>query len=173
MNADTWKTIKPSVLLPSSLSCIGKNLSLWIFFSLNWYIHKIRKLEVAKQAAMPIIFYKHIFLIYGAEGVSIPLILFCPLWYQYCFPFFFVLDTEKLYTQIMHSICEPHGKEFTLEIKLKQMGKKEHESAKILIGKLYKRLMLRSCVKGKSRVYSLFSGYFLVWKKKKEHLDVV
>ena len=47
-----------------------------------------------------------------------------------------VSDTERLYTQMMQTICEPHGKEFTWDVKVKQMGHKEHESAQILIGEL-------------------------------------
>ena len=51
----------------------------------------------------------------------------------------YISDTEKLYTEIMTSICKPFGKKFTLDIKLKQMGKKEHESAQILIGNTSRR----------------------------------
>ena len=36
----------------------------------------------------------------------------------------------------MNALCEKYGKKFTLDIKLKQMGRKEHESAQILINEL-------------------------------------
>lgn len=47
-----------------------------------------------------------------------------------------LLDTERLYTEIMTSLCETYGKKFTVDIKLKQMGHKEHESGQILIDEL-------------------------------------
>ncbi len=43
-------------------------------------------------------------------------------------------DTERLYTEMMQIICNDHGKQFTWEIKVKQMGRKIEEAAKILIG---------------------------------------
>lgn len=46
------------------------------------------------------------------------------------------LDTERLYTEMMQTICSDHGKQFTWEIKVKQMGRKIEEAAKILIGRL-------------------------------------
>ncbi|CAH1781760.1 unnamed protein product, partial [Owenia fusiformis] len=47
-----------------------------------------------------------------------------------------LLDTERLYTVASNELCEKYGKTFTWEIKAKQMGKKEQESAKILINEL-------------------------------------
>ena len=46
-----------------------------------------------------------------------------------------VSDTERLYTKIMEAICQEHGHTFTWDIKVKQMGKKEREAAKVLIGR--------------------------------------
>ena len=43
-------------------------------------------------------------------------------------------DSEKVFTEIMNRIVEPHGKKFTLEIKLQQMGKKVREAGKYMIG---------------------------------------
>ena len=45
----------------------------------------------------------------------------------------FNIDTETLYTEIMQSICGKYGKQFSWDVKVKQMGKKMHEAAEILI----------------------------------------
>ena len=50
-----------------------------------------------------------------------------------------ILDTEHLYTEIIEGIVGQYGKTFTLDIKVKQMGRKEPEAAKVVIG------MLLSC----------------------------
>lgn len=67
----------------------------------------------------------------------------------------------------MNTICEEHGKKFTYEIKVKQMGQKEHAAGKILIGKLN---FYEDAKKEKKYfflcmyvfVYSLLFEYFLV-----------
>lgn len=47
-----------------------------------------------------------------------------------------ILDTEKLYTRILENMLEKYDKKFTWELKLKQMGKREQDSAKIAIDEL-------------------------------------
>ncbi|BFZ00744.1 hypothetical protein BsWGS_03783 [Bradybaena similaris] len=47
-----------------------------------------------------------------------------------------IVDTERVYTECLDEICGEFGKTFTWEIKSKQMGKKEMESAQILIDHL-------------------------------------
>ena len=47
-----------------------------------------------------------------------------------------ILDTEHLYTEIIEGIVGQYGKTFTLDIKVKQMGRKEPEAAKVVIGML-------------------------------------
>ena len=54
--------------------------------------------------------------------------------YKFIVIIFSFLDTEKLYTQITQGIVSKYGKNFTWEIKCQQMGKKETEAAKIIIG---------------------------------------
>lgn len=44
-------------------------------------------------------------------------------------------DTEGLYTDIMNHICSSHGKQFNFNVKMKQMGKKQRDAGKVLIGK--------------------------------------
>lgn len=51
--------------------------------------------------------------------------------------FFFISDTERLYTQITQDIVSKYGKNFTWAIKSRQMGKKETEASKIIIGTYY------------------------------------
>ena len=48
---------------------------------------------------------------------------------------FLSLDTERLYTDASKALCEPYNKTFTLDIKLKLMGKKEQVAGQTLIGK--------------------------------------
>ena len=45
-----------------------------------------------------------------------------------------LIDTETLYTEITDKICGEYGKKFTWEIKSQQMGKKDVEAAKVIIG---------------------------------------
>lgn len=45
-------------------------------------------------------------------------------------------DTESIYTRIMNTVAGRYGKTFTWDVKVKQMGKKIHESAKVFIGKI-------------------------------------
>ncbi|ESP04341.1 hypothetical protein LOTGIDRAFT_198690 [Lottia gigantea] len=47
-----------------------------------------------------------------------------------------LIDTERLYTVATNTVCSQYGKEFTWELKEKQMGKKELESVKIIIEEL-------------------------------------
>ena len=47
-----------------------------------------------------------------------------------------LINTEDLYTQALSKFCRKFGKEFTMEIKMKQMGRKTEESAKVLIDAL-------------------------------------
>ncbi|BFZ06080.1 hypothetical protein BsWGS_09119 [Bradybaena similaris] len=53
-----------------------------------------------------------------------------------------LLDTERIYTECFQEICAEYGKEFTWDIKVKQMGKKEQESAQVLIDTLQLPLLL-------------------------------
>ena len=48
-----------------------------------------------------------------------------------------ISDTESLYTRIMEKMCAPYKKTFTWDIKMKMMGKKQHEAAKVFIGKYF------------------------------------
>lgn len=50
---------------------------------------------------------------------------------------FFFIDTEHLYTDIIQGIVGKYGKTFTMDIKVKQMGRKEPEAAKVVIGKSF------------------------------------
>ncbi|XP_048746881.1 pseudouridine-5'-phosphatase-like [Ostrea edulis] len=45
-------------------------------------------------------------------------------------------DTERMYTVIVQNIVGQYGKTFTMDIKVKQMGRKEPEAAKIVIDTL-------------------------------------
>ena len=56
---------------------------------------------------------------------------------------YFSADTETLYTKIMQKICGDHGKTFTWEIKAMQMGKKEPEAGRVLIGTRLRTLKYR------------------------------
>lgn len=47
-----------------------------------------------------------------------------------------VADTECVYTECLDEICGEFGKTFTWDIKAKQMGMKERDSAQLCIGKL-------------------------------------
>lgn len=39
-----------------------------------------------------------------------------------------------MYTKITQMICDPFGKKFTWDLKVKMMGKKEIEAGKIFVG---------------------------------------
>jgi len=47
-----------------------------------------------------------------------------------------LINTEDLYTKALSTFCRKYGKEFTMEIKMKQMGRKTEESARVLIDAL-------------------------------------
>jgi len=47
-----------------------------------------------------------------------------------------LINTEDLYTRALSKFCRNYGKEFTMEIKMKQMGRKTEEAAKVLIDAL-------------------------------------
>lgn len=47
-----------------------------------------------------------------------------------------LLDTESIYTRIMNTVAGRYGKTFTWDVKVKQMGKKHQESAKVFIEEL-------------------------------------
>nr|KAI8750859.1 pseudouridine-5'-phosphatase-like [Biomphalaria glabrata] len=47
-----------------------------------------------------------------------------------------ILDTERVYTECLEEICGESGHQYTWEIKARQMGMKEHESAKLCIDEL-------------------------------------
>lgn len=47
-----------------------------------------------------------------------------------------LIDTEHLYTDIIQGIVGQYGKTFTMDIKVKQMGRKEPEAAKVVIESL-------------------------------------
>ncbi|KAH9492344.1 hypothetical protein Btru_024388 [Bulinus truncatus] len=47
-----------------------------------------------------------------------------------------ILDTERVYTECLEEICAESGHRYTWDIKAKQMGMKEHESAKLCIDAL-------------------------------------
>lgn len=49
-----------------------------------------------------------------------------------------ILDTEKIYSQINNDICQKYaGKDYPVEVKRLQMGKKPAEAAQIFVGKVY------------------------------------
>ena len=52
-----------------------------------------------------------------------------------CGPVLCLADTETIYTRVEQMIAQPYGKEFTWDLKLKMMGRKEQEGARIFIGK--------------------------------------
>ena len=47
-----------------------------------------------------------------------------------------LINTEDLYTLALNKFCGKFGKEFTIELKMKMMGRKTEESAKVLIESL-------------------------------------
>ncbi|XP_071085409.1 pseudouridine-5'-phosphatase-like [Haliotis cracherodii] len=47
-----------------------------------------------------------------------------------------LLDTERLYTVATQNVLDEYGKVFTWEIKSKQMGRKQNESAQLMIDEL-------------------------------------
>jgi len=47
-----------------------------------------------------------------------------------------LINTEDLYTKALSKFCSNYGKEFTIEIKLKMMGRKPEEGAQLLIDTL-------------------------------------
>ncbi|KAK3605358.1 hypothetical protein CHS0354_040947 [Potamilus streckersoni] len=47
-----------------------------------------------------------------------------------------IIDSERLYTEVTQRILDEFGKTFTWEMKSKQMGRKETESAKIIIDEM-------------------------------------
>ena len=44
-----------------------------------------------------------------------------------------LINTEDLYTLALDQFCAKFGKKFTIELKMKMMGRKTDESAKVLI----------------------------------------
>lgn len=47
-----------------------------------------------------------------------------------------LINTEDLYTLALNKFCAKFGKEFTIDLKMKMMGRKTEESAKVLIDAL-------------------------------------
>ena len=47
-----------------------------------------------------------------------------------------LINTEDLYTMALDKFCRKFEKEFTIEIKMKMMGRKTEESARVLIDAL-------------------------------------
>lgn len=47
-----------------------------------------------------------------------------------------LLDTEKFYTEVHQEIAQQHGKQFTWELKTKQMGKKALEASRLFVAEL-------------------------------------
>ncbi|XP_052784493.1 pseudouridine-5'-phosphatase-like [Mya arenaria] len=47
-----------------------------------------------------------------------------------------LLDTERLYTEATQKLCDCYGKQFTWDVKKQVMGKKEPESAKMIVDML-------------------------------------
>lgn len=48
-----------------------------------------------------------------------------------------LLDTESIYTTCLQKLCAQYGKTFTIEVKLKMMGRSSIEAGKILIRNLF------------------------------------
>jgi pseudouridine 5'-phosphatase len=44
-----------------------------------------------------------------------------------------LLDTETIYTECLQKLCTPYGKTFTMDVKLKMMGKSSLEAGRVLI----------------------------------------
>jgi len=44
-----------------------------------------------------------------------------------------LLDTERIYTEATQKILDPFGKEFTYDVKLKMMGRKQADAARFLV----------------------------------------
>ena len=53
-------------------------------------------------------------------------------------------DSESVWTRIMEVLLEPYGVQFNWDIKLKMMGKKEHEAGKMLISMMRYYFLCRS-----------------------------
>ncbi|CAG5132181.1 unnamed protein product [Candidula unifasciata] len=58
-----------------------------------------------------------------------------------------LLDTERIYTECFQEICAEFDKEFTWDIKVKQMGKKEKESGQVLLDTLNLPLSLDELIR--------------------------
>ena len=46
-------------------------------------------------------------------------------------------DTESMYTKMLTTIAARYGKTFTMDVKVKQMGRVHRESAQVFIGSEY------------------------------------
>ncbi|XP_076435825.1 pseudouridine-5'-phosphatase-like [Babylonia areolata] len=68
-----------------------------------------------------------------------------------------LLDTESIYTQVISELCAEYGKQFTWELKAKQMGQTEVKAANILIDSLQLPLTAeeyrQKCNKGLSALF--------------------
>jgi len=68
-----------------------------------------------------------------------------------------LLDTESLYTKMMETIASRYGKQFSWDIKVKQMGKNQSDSGKIFIGELDLPITVEEyCI----QINSLMEQYF-------------
>jgi len=47
---------------------------------------------------------------------------------------FVFLDTETLYTKMMKTLASRYNAQFSWDVKVKQMGKKQSEAGKVFIG---------------------------------------
>ncbi|CAI9719879.1 pseudouridine-5' [Octopus vulgaris] len=57
-----------------------------------------------------------------------------------------LLDTERIYTEVTDEICSEYGKKFTWEVKVKLMGQRERDAAKIIIDELQLPLTVDECI---------------------------
>ena len=56
---------------------------------------------------------------------------------------FVLLDSESIYTKMLTKIAARYGKAFSMDVKVKQMGRNHRDSAQVFIGSEYFRAVSR------------------------------